>query len=129
MAKETVNHPGHYNTGSIECIDIIRNMGFNLGSVVKYLWRFEHKNKAEDLQKALWYLEDIKSHTYLVAMFHYVPLDTAIVSEIVKDIDNIHIKSALSAILYSLHYLTPTIIDSIIENIEKGIILENEREA
>jgi hypothetical protein len=28
-------------------------------SIVKYLWRFEHKNGLEDLEKAKWYMEKL----------------------------------------------------------------------
>lgn len=54
-----INHPSHYNTGKIEVIDVIEDwhMNFNLGNVVKYVARADHKgNPAEDLKKALWYL-------------------------------------------------------------------------
>ena len=56
----TVHHPAHYNAGSIEVIDAIEawNLGFNLGNVVKYVVRADHKgNAVEDLRKALWYLQ------------------------------------------------------------------------
>lgn len=58
--KEAVNHPPHYNAGKIEVIDAIEDwqLNFHLGNVVKYVARAEHKGtKAEDLKKALWYLE------------------------------------------------------------------------
>ena len=29
------------------------------GNVMKYLWRHEHKNKTEDLEKAFWYLKEL----------------------------------------------------------------------
>ena len=51
----------HYKKGSIEPITVIRDwkLGFNLGNVVKYIGRAEHKgNKIADLKKALWYLQD-----------------------------------------------------------------------
>lgn len=71
-AKETpktvddpVNHPGHYTSGGIECIEAIKASmtkeaykGFLKGNVLKYLWRYESKgNPAEDLKKAKTYLE------------------------------------------------------------------------
>ena len=55
-----VDHPQHYNVGKIEVIDAIEDwgLGFNLGNAVKYIARAEHKGKpAEDLQKALWYVQ------------------------------------------------------------------------
>lgn len=57
--ENKVNHPAHYNTGNIEVIDAIEdwNLGFNLGNVIKYVARADHKgNPTEDLRKALWYL-------------------------------------------------------------------------
>lgn len=61
--KEKVNHPKHYNShpSGVECIEIVRHMNFNLGNVVKYLWRAGLKGKGvelEDLKKAAWYLND-----------------------------------------------------------------------
>ena len=56
---DPVNHPAHYKVGGIETIDFIeaKKLGYNLGNVVKYLTRADHKgNKLEDLRKAQWYL-------------------------------------------------------------------------
>lgn len=56
----TVHHPAHYNSSSIEVIDAIEawNLGFNLGNVVKYVVRADYKGSAvEDLRKALWYIQ------------------------------------------------------------------------
>lgn len=63
--KDNVNHPQHYNTGSIECIDgIVAAMGIDAaidfceGNVLKYAWRAKHKGKElEDMQKAAWYAQ------------------------------------------------------------------------
>lgn len=58
-AADNVNHPAHYKTGGIETIDFIEAKGltYNLGNVVKYITRADHKgNKLEDLKKAQWYL-------------------------------------------------------------------------
>lgn len=59
---ETVDHPDHYNSHpkGIECIDVIEDMNFNIGSAVKYLWRAGLKPSSsadEDLQKAIWFIE------------------------------------------------------------------------
>jgi hypothetical protein len=57
--SDPVNHPAHYKVGGIETIDFIeaKKLGYNLGNVVKYLTRADHKgNKLEDLRKAQWYL-------------------------------------------------------------------------
>ena len=60
----TVEHPSHYNQGNIECIDaMVAAYGkeavsvFCLLNAFKYLWRNEHKNGKEDLEKAIWYLK------------------------------------------------------------------------
>jgi hypothetical protein len=57
--KDNVNHPAHYKMGGIETIDFVeaKNLNYNLGNVVKYITRADHKgNKLEDLKKAQWYL-------------------------------------------------------------------------
>jgi len=56
---DPVNNPAHYTKGGIETIDFIeaKKLGYNLGNVVKYITRADHKgNKLEDLRKAQWYL-------------------------------------------------------------------------
>jgi hypothetical protein len=56
---DPVNHPAHYKYGGIETIDFIeaKELGYNLGNVVKYITRADHKgNRKQDLEKALWYL-------------------------------------------------------------------------
>lgn len=58
---DPVNHPKHYTAhpSGVECIQITRHMGFNLGNVIKYVWRADLKNNAiEDLEKAEFYLRD-----------------------------------------------------------------------
>jgi len=64
MADDYVNHPPHYKQGDIECIDAIKAAlgdGYKYylqGSIIKYIWRFEHKeNPVQDLQKSSWYLD------------------------------------------------------------------------
>lgn len=39
--ESSVNHPIHYNQhpSGIECIDIVRHHDFNIGNVIKYIWR------------------------------------------------------------------------------------------
>ena len=57
---DPVNNPAHYTVGGIETIDFIeaKKLGYNLGNVVKYITRADHKsNKLQDLRKAQWYLE------------------------------------------------------------------------
>lgn len=57
--SDPVNHPKHYcsHPSGVECIDVVEHMGFNLGNVIKYVWRADEKGQAtEDLEKAAWYL-------------------------------------------------------------------------
>ena len=58
---EAVDHPSHYNSGSIEVIDAIEDweLGFSLGNAVKYIARAGKKSAetyVQDLEKAIWYL-------------------------------------------------------------------------
>jgi hypothetical protein len=58
---DPVNHPKHYTShpSGVECIEVTRHMGFNLGNAMKYIWRADLKGDAiEDLQKAVWYIQD-----------------------------------------------------------------------
>jgi len=60
LRADSVNHPPHYKVGGIETIDFIEAKGldYNLGNVVKYVTRADHKgNKLQDLEKARWYLD------------------------------------------------------------------------
>lgn len=64
MIKEQVNHPEHYSSGGIECIDaMIAAFGkeqvaaFCKLNAFKYIWRGDKKGKpSEDIAKAQWYL-------------------------------------------------------------------------
>ena len=61
VKNDNIEHPKHYTShpSGIECIQITRHMGFNLGNAIKYIWRADLKNDAiEDLKKAVWYLQD-----------------------------------------------------------------------
>ena len=60
MPKEMVNHPKHYNPGTIEVIDAIEDwqLDFNEGNIIKYVVRAKRKNnRKQDLEKALWYIQ------------------------------------------------------------------------
>lgn len=62
-AHDPVNNPRHYNShpSGVECIEVTRHMSFNIGNVVKYLWRAGLKESApsiQDYEKAAWYLND-----------------------------------------------------------------------
>lgn len=68
MTHDPINHPSHYTSSParcaachcpIECIDVTRHYSFNIGNVIKYLWREGLKGSSvEDLEKAAWYLAD-----------------------------------------------------------------------
>ena len=64
-AEDNVNNPSHYNQSGIECIEAIKaSLGdgyqdYCKGNVMKYLWRYKHKNGLEDLKKAQWYLNSM----------------------------------------------------------------------
>ena len=58
-AVDMVNHPPHYNSYSIEVIEVTRHCSFDIGNAIKYMLRHLHKGTSkQDLDKALWYLRD-----------------------------------------------------------------------
>ena len=68
LVADNINHPTHYTSSpakcsgcakAIECIDVVRHLGFNIGNAIKYLWRCDLKGApVEDLKKAAWYIAD-----------------------------------------------------------------------
>lgn len=60
---DAVSHPSHYTSGEIECIDCIKAalgenfMGFLIGNVIKYAYRYKDKNGVENLKEARFYLD------------------------------------------------------------------------
>lgn len=62
-----IEHPPHYTQGKIETIDAIEAATAGLtgleavcvSQVMKYTWRWKHKNGIEDLKKARWYLNHL----------------------------------------------------------------------
>ena len=67
--NDAVNHPQHYTQGGIECIDALEAATVGLTGIeavctanaIKYLWRWKFKNGAEDIKKAIWYLNKLLS--------------------------------------------------------------------
>ena len=63
-----VHSPTHYNKKGIEAIQAIEAsmsdeefQGYLKGNTLKYLWRYRYKeNPAQDLDKALWYLNKLR---------------------------------------------------------------------
>ena len=66
--SEQVNHPAHYQGNGIECIDAmmaafgpVEVASFCKLNAFKYIWRSLNKGKcAEDIDKAIWYLNKFK---------------------------------------------------------------------
>ena len=72
---DPINKPSHYNTNTIETIDLIKHSmeteefkGYLKGNIIKYIGRYRYKEKEnpyKDLLKAQWYLckliEDVKN--------------------------------------------------------------------
>ena len=63
-----VNHPDHYNTESFECIEVMEEVfgkeavkNFCKLNAFKYLWRADEKDGMDDIHKAQWYLEHMRS--------------------------------------------------------------------
>ena len=67
--KDMINHPPHYTQGEIECIEAIKYInnklhtegyeGYCLGNFIKYIWRCNYKNGWEDIDKAIFYLNEL----------------------------------------------------------------------
>ena len=66
---DNVNKPEHYTQGSVECIDAIESATIGLtgivavcvANIIKYVWRFGRKNGIEDLDKADYYLQRVRT--------------------------------------------------------------------
>ena len=63
MENDIINHPGHYETGHFECIDVMAETqgveavrDFCVCNAMKYIYRHRRKNGDEDIKKAIWYL-------------------------------------------------------------------------
>lgn len=63
--NDNVNHPNHYKTGKYECLDVMMEtqgkdavLNFCLCNAFKYLYRNKNKNGLEDIEKAIWYLNE-----------------------------------------------------------------------
>ena len=60
MTTDPINHPPHYTAhpSGVECIQITEGFSFNIGNIIKYLWRADEKGAPiDDLRKAEWYLQ------------------------------------------------------------------------
>lgn len=106
--SDNVNHPVHYEAGytaKIECIDIARHLNFCRGNAFKYVWRCGKKGNVdqaiEDLEKALWYLQDdfrysdAKCSNSARAIFSLINFSTS-------DMFETNRYNALSSIVYNM---------------------------
>lgn len=68
LAEDLVNHPEHYKAkNGMEAINVIMaytegltgELAFDQGNAIKYVLRWPKKNRAEDIRKAIWYLNRI----------------------------------------------------------------------
>lgn len=76
QVNDAVNHPSHYTYGGIECIDVIEAVvseipnglcAFLTGQVIKYIYRWTHKDKpVEDLKKCRFYLDRLIENAEVV---------------------------------------------------------------
>ena len=65
---DKVQHPEHYTSGGIECIDAIRAAltpeefrGYCKGNIIKYTWRERLKGGDQDIDKAGKYIEFMRT--------------------------------------------------------------------
>lgn len=63
IQREEINHPDRYISGGFECIDVMLAVfgeeavqNFCVLNAFKYIWRHNQKGGAEDIKKAVWYL-------------------------------------------------------------------------
>ena len=86
--NDLVNSPKHYATdpSGIECIQIKRKMSANAGDAFKYTWRVGKKwDDKQDLEKALWYINDAIEHEVPVWLDDGVDLETeALIQQVLK---------------------------------------------
>lgn len=85
---DLVNSPKHYATdpSGVECIQIKRKMSANAGDAFKYCWRVGKKwDDKQDLEKALWYINDAIEHDVSVWLDDGVDLETeALIQQVLK---------------------------------------------
>lgn len=100
---DPVHHPVHYTShpSGIEVIEYTRLLPFGPGNAVKYVMRRGHKGNAQqDLEKALWYLNDslVEGIDYRIT-----PKMRQIVGKVTAHEPNIEVVVFLTAL-----YLAPT---------------------
>lgn len=77
MKCEEVNHPKHYQNGltvEVECNMFKRMLPSGMSDAFKYVWRAGMKDDIEqDIQKALWYLDDMQLNAPMIRMVQENP--------------------------------------------------------
>ena len=68
-SNDVIHHPNHYNFRGMECKDFIEKFvsdpkSYYEGNIFKYLYRYQEKNKEEDLNKAMEYTRLLKEYLY-----------------------------------------------------------------
>lgn len=124
---DNVNHPSHYvsHPSGIETINITREFEFALGNAWKYLMRFRYKGKPkEDLEKAVWYMNDYMNHRDLYAKFT-VKHDLCKTEELINNARKViaaekipEVKHAMRAILEQALFGRNVVCDFIKANLE-----------
>ena len=99
-----VSHPSHYQSeDGLEVIDVIKAFTADLtgieavdtGNIIKYICRWKKKNGLQDLEKALWYLQDLIENVkneQIVDKFNSVGLVNAISPEELDSLLDIRVK-------------------------------------
>lgn len=100
---DLINAPSHYTShpSGVECIDVTKRLPFALANVIKYVWRFDHKNGLEDLEKARKYLSWVES-VDLFTVFsvrYYYPGDSTLRKIIKSDPDNHTLRHLLTVLI------------------------------
>lgn len=83
-----VHKPEHYNKhpSGIQCIEVTRHLSGDLAAAFKYVFRYEDKeNPIQDLQKALFYIDDELS----IDNYDYVQMSRDIAEKIKKLLEKI----------------------------------------
>lgn len=106
---DPVQRAAHYNRhpSGLECRDIVRDLPFALGNLVKYLWRWEQKGSpVQDLQKALWYLREELERAQWLAAYHdgQTPRYSYVRDEILRG--NVYVLGAVHLDVYVCHLLS-----------------------
>jgi len=60
MTDNPVDHPRHYTShpSGVEAIEVGRHLTADWFNAFKYVFRADHKNGVQDIEKALWYAKD-----------------------------------------------------------------------